>query len=152
MKISRRSREMDVVMVDLEVVVFGDRAYVVGFPPYTAPMGLQEVDISAPSTPIPSGSTAFQSDLDYDDMAISGGLLYVTKSRGIRVFRPWWPDAPASLGEVTTGRSSLSIAVSNGLVFVAEGSAGLTILRDCSEVFADGFESGSSGEWSATTP
>jgi hypothetical protein len=86
---------------------------------------------------------------------VAGDYAYVADAwLGIRAVDISDPFNPVSVGSHDTpGHASEGIAASGGFVWVAEGSAGLEIFRDCElTLFSDGFESGDTSAWSNTVP
>jgi hypothetical protein len=138
------------------VAVSGNYAYI-AFGDEYSPRGLYVIDVSSPTAPVEVGL------LDTPrwalDVAVSRGYAYVAMGdydyRGLYVIDVSEPTAPVEVGFYETAGAMADllggVAVSDGYVFLANGG-GLFIFRECSPLFADGFESGDTSAWSATVP
>lgn len=85
----------------------------------------------------------------------TGGLLVVTNywPTAVHVVNVSNPAAPVELGTATIPHSGLDVAIVGLKAFVAGDEGGFPIfsLTPCSRIFTDGFESGGTGDWDAST-
>ena len=129
----------------MDVAISGDFAYVADYLE-----GLRVVDVNPPIAPIEVGSS-----IGYGggtvDVATSGALAFVAElSGGLRIINVTTPSTPVEIAAIPTMAEASSVAVSGSYAFVAVDWAGIEIYQD-SQVFVDGFESGSTAAWSFST-
>ena len=143
------------------VAVSGGYAYTAV--PYSdyIPLGLYVIDVSEPSAPVEVGFLGTPKPAL--DVAVSRGYAYVAVNDeysfpggGLHVIDVSIPSAPVEVGSYATIGGGLpgyweGVAVSDGYVFLVNWG-GLFVFRECSPLFADGFESGDTSAWSATVP
>ncbi len=116
-------------------------------------MELVVVDVSSPSSPLVMGQWGI---LPWDALgvAVSGSYAYVAFGGAglvaVDVTDPHWPDI---VGVGWSQGGPTDVALSGGLVYLADGDVGMEIFRECGlGIFSDGFESGDTSAWSVAVP
>jgi hypothetical protein len=104
-----------------DVVVLGDHAYV------GSSDDLYVIDLSAPHAP---EVVATIPEAGYAQSITGEGHLVVVNSasRGLRLFDVATPDAPVLVGNVDTPGYAYATSITDGLLYVADGGAGLVVL------------------------
>lgn len=137
------------------VAVAGDHAFVAwGNEDVSRGGGLVVVDVTVPSAPVEVGSSYPGAEL-YSVAAI--GHLAVATSfgsvDGVWVFDVSEPSAPVVVGSYDQVPRAFDVVVSDAGALVAAMGLRVFDLDPCFDaIFADDFESGSTGAWSLTVP
>jgi hypothetical protein len=121
---------------DLELSEDGDTAYV------ACETGLHIVDVSAPAEPVRIGALTVGDDLvPFNALAVAGNRAWYGTVDGVAEIDIGNPETPTLLGwvEMPVPPRAMTIAP-DGRVFVAGGMAGLHVLGEQIDIFADGFE------------
>jgi len=112
---------LDLPSIPLDVDIAGDYAYVVeGF------AGLQIVDMTTPASPAVVGSLATQFSPSL--VVVAGNHAYVSGGYVFATVDVSAPAQPILLGSISLPGDARSLAVGDGLAYVADNFAGLQIL------------------------
>ena len=139
--------------------IVGDYAFVgaVHWGPFFVYSKIYVIDISHPATPDVVGVF----DLDhfgFDRIAVSQQYAYLKGSSDILVVDVETPSSPGLAGWNMLSDLAGDVAVSDGFVYVTvsrqlHNDESLVVFWDCAlSVFGDGFESGDTSAWSASSP
>ena len=90
--------------------------------------GLRVIDISNPATPQEVGFFSTPWDAQARDVAVSGTYAYLA-DWGLRVIDISNPAKPQEVSYYSTTGWAESVAISDGLIYVADGPGGLFILQ-----------------------
>lgn len=112
--------------------------------------GLRVVDVSDPAAPVEIASIPTPSGESWS-VELFGTVLFELRSDGVvHVIDVQAPAEPVEIGTISRNREIAHLAVRGTDLWLTSGSDGLSRfdLR-CSELFADGFETGDQSAWSA---
>ena len=112
----------------MSVLVSGNYAYVSD---HGWQCGLQVVNVSVPSIPVPLGRCVFGSDHSSDrtGLAVAGNHVFVCCAvNGVYSINVLDPDNPVLAGHCLTSDWAMDAVVSGNYLFVADNAAGLTVV------------------------
>jgi hypothetical protein len=139
------------------VAIAGDHVYAAGWD-WGVGTSLNVMDVSTPSAPVWLNRVSIGGgDGKGQAVSVLGQYAYVayggySADGGLSVVDVSTPSAPVEVGFFDTMLPARSVAVSDGYVFVTTNGYGWSVFRECSLLFADGFESGDTSAWSTTQP
>lgn len=112
--------------------------------------GLRVVDVRVPASPTLVGFLKAQGYAA--QIATAGGYAFIADDiAGLRVIDISIPSAPTEVAFLETLGSPRGVFATSCSAYVADEWAGTAIIRHCSALFCDGFETGATTTWSQST-
>jgi hypothetical protein len=91
-------------------------------------MHLRIIDVSNPAAP--EEVAYYETPGDPLDVQVAWGFAHIADTNGVRVLDIADPEAPIMVGSYPSSGTANGLSLSNGYIYVANGAAGLLILRD----------------------